>query len=245
MSLVQALQGLVGGVNQGLGGFLDNRNQQMEQQNRERIAKVQEAEALRAQQAQQWEEDQAAYKSLMGEIDPSDPLVSRFAGKFPLVKTPSGKLSRPLGAQEQTQLAQIDPNFISQKANLEYAPRAQDSMLDREHDVKLEGLRGQRSAAELANAIAIARLQEQGDTERTGMTTKASMYGADKAYDRTIDAAELKPDKPIDEAQYMVWKLQFLSDHRAREVYNNLAADPSQGPNAAEEALRDKYKRVR
>jgi len=229
-NILGGLQGLLAGVGQGLGQIQSSRQQALENEQKARQIQVQEAEQKRMNQVLEWEKAKGAYESMMGEFGQEEitPLANQGL-KF--VKNPNGTFSRPLGAQEQTQLKNIDPAFIGQKAQLEYAPRAADSALDRQNAITLANTQGQ-------NQLNLAGVNNAADLKQTEMTTGATRYSADRMYDRVTDAAGMKP---IDPKQYNEWKMtMFATSPGAREDYNKAVQEF--GAEIAESVLLDQFK---
>jgi hypothetical protein len=223
MSALRALQGLFAGVNQGLGGFLDNREQQAEIMNREKLTAVAEAQAQREQQAQEFNQAKAAYEAMMNPVDATDPIVS-MATKYnlPLHKQADGKVMRPLQAPEQAQLGAINPTLQGQIAAAEHAPVAATTISE---GALNRGSQMEQLRAQLANSQAIAQGNNATTIAAAGMNNDARVHAAEAA----AQAAQNRlmsgiTGKEINEPEYMVWKQRYLKDPVNQKFYADALA---------------------
>jgi hypothetical protein len=258
MSVNRALQGLLGGLSSGLGGFQDQRQQQMENDQKVRQLQVQEAEAKRMAQVSEFERLKAAYEAANPSMDMDPQIAQGFAGKFPLIKSETGGMRRPFSVTEQAQDAQAKLTqlgitdktmeregfeFISQNPNM---PHDQLSRLVARYGIganqvppTLQDIQSE-AKAKFAPQIELAGINNAADLQQTGMQTAATKYSADQMYRRVTDAAGMKP---VDPKKYSDWKMQyFATNPQAREMYNTATRD--HGPAQAEVWLTEAYRQM-
>lgn len=240
--MIDALRGLLGGLGGGLNAFIDNRQQQLENDNKNRQILVQEQEAKRLQQAQEWEESKAAYEALTGEYDPNDATIQPMIGKLPFVKNPNGTLSRPMNQQEQhvdlqNKLLRLNDNgrkyFMENPQALEDYGAAQRIMLSfgfkpTDAPKTLQQIQAEANA-EYAPRAADAALDRATQERIAAGRNATDVYQADKMYDSRqamlngqMDRLEFSAlNRPINEDDYQMWlRTEFLPNNR--EMYNQM-----------------------
>lgn len=259
------LQGLLGGVNSGLGSILTQRQQQAENEQKARATAVLEEENRRQAQVAEWQQRKDAYDALVGgqEYDPTDPAVAPLVGKLPFHKAASGKLFRPLTPQEQKidldnkmgnislegqQFLRDNPSVLDNYdtamkviARFGLDPRMAPKTLDyvKQAAEAEYGPQAANNAAQRENALTIANIQ-----------AGASKYSADKMAERTNATADDQMERlrfqmanrPVDSKKFDEWKLTFLARPENRKKYNEIAS--AQGGVTADMLLLDAYREM-
>ncbi len=211
MSTIRALQGLFGGLNSGLGDYLQNQEKQAEMDNRAKLTAVQQLAEQRMAQKQAEEALQVRYNALSPEQDltPED-AQPYIAAKMPIIKGPTGLLRRPKTVQEQSTLTKLTPEYIGMEAEQQFAPQAKlkvsEGVLDRE--ARMAELR-----AQLQNALGI---QQSHDATSLAVADRNN-NGRVQAAEATSAAALARlqaglEGKEIDEPKYMLWKSKYMQD---------------------------------
>ena len=215
MSALRALQGLVGGLNSGLGNYTELQEQQAQMANRDKLTALQAEAERRAAQAQEFEELKAKYLALNPEQDLDVQTAQPFISKgFSMVKGPTGFLRRPGSVQEQKGLNEMNPEFVQKIASAQHAPIAAEGELNRKS-------RFEELQAQLANAANIASGNNATSVQVAGMNNDARVLSAEAQAAAMRDRAMLGMEgKAINEPEYIVWKNNYMRDPVNAAHYN-------------------------
>lgn len=259
--MLEILQGLFGGLSGGLDTLSQHNQQKIENAQKLRQIQVQEEQNRRQQQVAEFEEKKAAYEALVRgqEYDPTDSSITPLIGKFPLIKTSSGKLIRPLNVQEQKVDLENKLSRLNDQGR-EYFAQNPDALLDYDKAQRimlsfgfkptdapktLQSITAE-AQAEFAPRAAVAAEDRASQERIAGGRNATDRYTAEVMAEGRANTLQGQMDrllfstqnKPIDEDEYTVWQYKWK---RQNPQYYNEAIQKGMTPQQIDQAMRKLY----
>lgn len=241
-NIYRGIQGLLGGLGEGLSNWGDLRQQHAENLQKERQIKVQEAEALRQRQADEFERQKTLYQALNPEQDLNADEAQPFVNSgFKFYKNPTtGLLRRHMDPEEEMQTLKNRVGRLNEEGRIFFQNNpeifnnynaAQQAMLrfGLDPDDAPKTLQQIEAEAQAENnpRAKLEREKMAHEIKIQGMRDATDISVADKMSGRSLLGLQ---NRPIDEQDFQTWKtLTFRRTPDLVQQYNEaLAAGKSQ-----------------